>query len=62
MTMADCIVAEQMLKNDEYVMMSADEVRAYGRVTDTPEDLLRKLVADKKLRLPHTTVPDQNKF
>ena len=45
--MADCIVAEEMLKRHQYAMMDAKDLSSYSKPRDSAEDLLRQLVAGK---------------
>ena len=47
MTEADCIVAEEMLKHDQYAFLTAAELEARAEPEDPAATLLQKLVAGR---------------
>ena len=47
MTEADCIVAEEMLRHDQYLFLTAKQLEARDEPQDTAANLLQKLVADR---------------
>ena len=56
MTEADCIVAEEMLKHDQYIFLTAKQLEAREEPQESAAALLQKLVAERIVWKKKTTV------